>query len=83
MKGEDRRVEVEAIDCMAAINGLYAYPGGERQYPGPLTRFEHHLEHCRACYSSTQMETVLGELIKKASKEDAPRKLQSRLRKPD
>ncbi len=77
-EGKDK---IEEIDCMEAINGLYAYLDGEMADPGTLAKFEHHLEHCHSCYSRTQLETALGQLIKKSAKDTAPEKLQTRLKK--
>jgi anti-sigma factor (TIGR02949 family) len=49
--------------------------------PESIAKFEHHLEHCQACYSRTELESALGELIRKSAKGKAPEKLQNRLRK--
>lgn len=78
--GKDK-TEIEEIDCMEAINGLYAYLDGEMTDPQTLAKFENHLEHCQTCYSRTQLETALGQLIRKSSKDNAPEKLQTRLKK--
>lgn len=76
-----REHEIEEIDCIEAIDGLYAYLDGELNDPQTLAKFEHHLEHCSTCYSRTQLETALGQLMRKSAKATAPLKLQSRLRK--
>jgi len=81
MTDDKDKTEIEEIDCMEAINGLYAYLDGEMTDPQTLARFEHHLEHCQTCYSRTQLESALGQLIKKSSQDNAPEKLQSRLKK--
>jgi anti-sigma factor (TIGR02949 family) len=70
----------EEIGCIEAINALYAYLDGELSDPETITQFEHHLTHCRHCYSRTEMETALTEKLKKSTKGKAPEKLQNRLR---
>lgn len=72
---------IEEIDCIEAINGLYAYLDGEMSDPQAVAKFEHHLEHCRACYSRTQLESALAERLRKSAKGDAPAALHMRLRK--
>ncbi len=81
MKSGNDKPGIEEIDCMEAINGLYAYLDGEMKDPETLAKFEHHLEHCQSCYSRTQLETALGQLINKSAKDTAPEKLQTRLKK--
>ncbi len=82
MKDGKDKTEVKEIDCIEAINGLYAYLDGEMKDPQTLAQFEHHLEHCHTCYSRTQLETALGQLIRKSGEEgQTPVKLQGRLRK--
>ena len=81
MKDSKDKPAVEEIDCLEAINGLYAYLDGEMSDPKKIAEFEHHLEHCRACYSRTQLETALGQMIRKSGKDKAPAKLQDRLKK--
>lgn len=78
---KDGKDKIEEIDCMEAINGLYAYLDGEMTDPKTLAKFENHLEHCQSCYSRTQLESALGQLIKKSSTDTAPEKLQKRLKK--
>lgn len=70
----------EEIGCIEAINALYAYLDGELSNPETIAQFEHHLTHCRHCYSRTEMETALTEKLRKATKGKAPEKLQNRLR---
>ena len=81
MKDSKDKPAVQEIDCLEAINGLYAYLDGEMSDPAKVAEFEHHLEHCRACYSRTQLETALGQMIRKSAKGQAPAKLQNRLKK--
>ena len=78
--GKDK-TEIEEIDCIEAINGLYAYLDGEMTDPQTLAKFEHHLEHCQTCYSRTQLEDALGQLMRNSARDGAPEKLQKRLKK--
>jgi anti-sigma factor (TIGR02949 family) len=81
MKDSKDKPQIDEIGCLEAINGLYAYLDGEMNDPESIAKFEHHLEHCQACYSRTELESALGELIRKSAKGKAPEKLQNRLRK--
>ncbi len=73
--------EIDDIGCIEAINDLYAYLDGELTDPQVVAKFEHHLEHCSACYSRIELETALGRLIRDSAEEQAPVRLQRRLRK--
>ena len=78
---EDRdKHEVDEIGCIEAINALYAYLDGELDDPRAIEEFEHHLEHCRACYSRTELEPALSEHLTKSARERTPKLLQKRLR---
>lgn len=81
MSGDHDRPEIDEIGCIEAINGLYAYLDGELDDPQVIAEFEHHLEHCAACYSRVELETALGRLLREAGRDRAPHRLQSRLRK--
>ena len=81
MKKDKDKSGIAEIGCLEAINGLYAYLDGEMKDPKSIAEFEHHLEHCKACYSRTELENALGRLIRKSAKGDAPEQLQTRLRK--
>ena len=74
------------IGCLEAIETLYAWLDGElddEQKDG----FEHHLSHCKSCYSRAELERSLTEHIRKSSRGDgndgkrAPGSLQDRLSK--
>ena len=71
---------IDEIGCIEAINGLYAYLDGEMDDPESMAKFEHHLSHCRACFSRTELESALSKHIRKSAKSRAPEKLQKRLR---
>ena len=80
----DRKTEkpaVEDIDCLEAVNHLYSYLDGEITDPVQLEKVEHHLGHCRTCYTRTEMERLLSRRIRDAAGDDVPASLQDRLRK--
>jgi len=80
MSTDDDTTEIEDIGCIEAINGLYAYLDGEIDDQDAIEKIEHHLGHCRHCYSRTELERALSERLRKSAKEKAPEKLQHRLR---
>jgi len=70
----------EDIGCLEAIEALYAWLDGELD-PADRAGFEHHLGHCRSCFSRAEMEKALTERIRETASEKASRGLKSRLRK--
>jgi len=71
---------IEKIDCLEAIDSLYAWLDGELDDQHVLARFEAHLEHCRSCYSRAEMEKELNRRIRQSGKGEAPASLRARLR---
>jgi anti-sigma factor (TIGR02949 family) len=72
--------QINDIGCIEAINGLYAYLDGEIDDPNAIAEIEHHLGHCRNCYSRIELEHALTVRLKQSGKDRAPEKLQNRLR---
>lgn len=72
--------EVEEIECLEAIDSMYAYLDGELKDEATLVKFRHHLEHCKSCYSRSELEGIITDRIKNCGKEIAPDSLQNRLR---
>jgi len=68
-------------DCLQAFDHLYAYLNGELKDPKAVAMMEHHLDHCRSCFSRAEMERELNERMKKSGKSTTPRSLQDRLDK--
>jgi len=68
------------IGCLEAIEAFYAYLDGELDDPESIAQFEHHMAHCRSCYSRTQMERMLNERMKASGRSTAPDALRDRLR---
>lgn len=72
---------IDEIGCIEAINALYAYLDGELDDPAEVAKFEHHLSHCRVCYSRTDLETALARYARESAKTRAPGALQDRLKR--
>ncbi len=69
------------IGCLEAIEAFYAYLDGELKDPQSIAEFEHHMSHCRSCYSRSEVEKLLTDRIRESARASAPAKLQDRLRK--
>ena len=67
-------------DCLEAFDHLYAYLSGELKDEATRAKMEHHLGHCKSCFSRAQMERQLNERIKQSGKDKTPESLQKRLR---
>ncbi len=72
--------EHDDIGCLQAIEAFYAYLDGELESPESIAQFEHHMAHCRSCFSRAQMERTLTERMKESARSEAPEALKSRLR---
>lgn len=81
MSNETDKPEPEEIDCLEAIDNLYAYLDGELKDQEDLAKFQQHLSHCRSCFSRAELEGVLSERIKESGVKKTPEALQNRLRK--
>lgn len=68
------------IDCLQAIEQMYAYLDGELE-AGPKRKFEEHLQHCRSCFSRQELETELSSRLKQEADQEVPKALQDRLKK--
>ncbi|MGW8309826.1 MAG: anti-sigma factor family protein [Thiogranum sp.] len=80
MSNDADKTTIEEIDCLEAIDSLYAYLDGELDDPGTIAQFEAHLSHCRSCYSRTEMEKALNARMEAYGGEVAPESLRNRLR---
>ena len=69
------------IGCLDAIEAFYAYLDGELDDPASIADFEHHLEHCRSCFSRVELEKALNERIRKTAKRESPDALRERVGK--
>lgn len=57
----------EDMGCLEAIETLYAWLDDELGDAKNMARFEHHLEHCKSCYSRAELERTLTEHIRRAA----------------
>jgi len=80
MTNDKNSSEVEDIDCLEAINGMYAYLDGEMNDQAELARFEQHLQHCCSCYTRRELEDALSRRIREEAKDKPSEKLKDRLR---
>ena len=80
MSNESKKPEVRDIDCLEAFDHLYAYLNNEITDQADLANIEHHLSHCKSCYSRAQMERKIDQRLKEADNNNTPESLQNRLR---
>jgi len=80
MSDEKEPNDVEEIDCIEAIDNLYAYLDGELDDPETIRKFESHLDHCRSCYTRRELESKLSERLRTAARTKVPAGLRDRLR---
>lgn len=80
MTDKNDDTQTEEIDCLEAIDNLYAYLDGELDDPDTIRKFENHLDHCRSCYTRHELESRLSERLRTAAKAKVPEALRDRLR---
>jgi len=80
--------KLDEIGCLEAIEYVYAWLDGELGDKDIAGEVEHHISHCKSCFSRAEMEKALTEHIRlsSASAESAggntaPQSLQTRLDK--
>jgi anti-sigma factor (TIGR02949 family) len=69
------------IGCLRAIEAFYAYLDGELDDPESIADFEHHMGHCRSCFSRVEMEKALSERLRRSAKQGSPKALRKRVGK--
>lgn len=72
--------EHEDIGCLQAIEMFYAYLDGELGDVEAVADFEHHLEHCRSCFTRAEFEGLLTDRLKEIASARASDDLRRRLR---
>jgi anti-sigma factor (TIGR02949 family) len=80
MSNDSDHDHVADSDCLEAIDHIYAYINGELKDEVELAKIEHHLGHCKSCFSRAQIERELNKRIKDSGKDKTPETLQKRLR---
>ena len=73
--------EIEDIGCLEAINYFYAYLDGALSDPKAIEDFEHHMSHCRSCYSRADVEKLLNKRLRDGENTKAPADLRNRVRR--
>ena len=68
------------MGCLEAIEVFYAYLDGELDGPESAADFEHHLDHCRSCFSRLEFESLLTKRLKQQASGRAPDALRRRLK---
>lgn len=69
------------IGCLAAIEAFYAYLDGELSDPQAIEDFEHHMSHCRSCFSRAEVEKLLNRRMRETGATRAPDELKDRVRR--
>ena len=80
MANDKETPDFDEIDCVEAIGFLYAYLDGELGDKDSQHKFEHHLEHCKSCYSRAELEKALNKRLSSMNEEKAPDTMQDRLK---
>ena len=55
--------EIKEIDCLEAVDSLYAYLDDELDDEQSLARFNKHLSHCRSCYTRSEIGKNRGNAL--------------------
>ena len=69
------------IGCLEAIEAFYSYLDGELSNPKAIEDFEHHMGHCRSCFSRAEVERLLNERMRESGTSKAPEDLRDRVRR--
>lgn len=81
MNSANDKPNVPDTGCLEAIEAMYAWLDGELDDNASITRLEHHLSHCRSCFSRAEMEKALTRRIRESARNPTPETLHARLRK--
>ena len=79
MTNKSDKPETNDIDCIEAFDHLYAYLNNELTNPVDINNIEHHLSHCKSCFSRAQMERELNQRMKESGEDEIPESLKNRL----
>lgn len=81
MTNDSHKHDHDEMDCVEAFDHFYEYLNDELDDADTRARVEHHLAHCKSCYTRSQMEKELNKRMKREeTKGKAPEALQKRLR---
>lgn len=70
---------VEDSDCLEAMDHLYAYLSGELKDKDSLAMMEHHLSHCKSCFSRSEIEKEINTRLQSTKQLETPESLKTRL----
>jgi len=79
MNDESDKLQIDDNDCLEAMDHLYAYLSGELDDHITSSRIEHHLSHCKSCFSRAEMEREINKRLKESPKVETPETLKKRL----
>ena len=68
-------------DCLEAFDHVYAYINNEIKDEKTLAMVEHHLGHCKSCYSRARMEQKINDRLESSREREVSDELKSRLHK--
>jgi len=81
MTKDHDKPEILDSDCLQAFDHLYAYLNGELKDPQKVAMIEHHLQHCRSCFSRAEFERQINQRLKKGEPKPLPSSLKDRMKK--
>ena len=81
MNSDENSHNHDDIGCLEAIEAFYAYLDGELSDPKAIEDFEHHMSHCRSCYSRADVERLLNKRLRDGENTKAPADLRNRVRR--
>jgi len=67
-------------DCLQAMDHLYAYLSGELYDNTTREMIEHHLGHCKSCYSRAEIEREINQRLQSSKDVNTPESLKKRLK---
>lgn len=70
---------VDDVGCLEVLEMLYAYIDGELDDPDTIAQLEHHMGHCRSCFSRAEFERALVRHVRKKEATRAPDSLKNRM----
>ena len=77
---EKHNRETVDSDCLEAFDYVYAYINNELRDQETIDKIEHHLSHCKSCFTRAQMERIINERLKASTQNRTPEQLQTRLK---
>ena len=80
MNDKQDHLHIDDSDCLEAMDHLYAYLNDELNDKETLERIEHHLGHCKSCFSRAEIEREINKRLKDSGDENVPESLKKRLR---